>query len=70
MAPISERQRAGFNIYKKPKKMRYIYIYIQKAGHFSKRQTICVMFLIYKKTDTLRYVICNESFEIGIHIYI
>ena len=52
MTPISERQCARFNIYKKQKK-RNIYIYVQKARHFAKSKTISVT-VLFKKNQTLR----------------
>ena len=54
MTPISDRQRARFHINKKGKKLRNIYIYIQKARHFAKSKTICVTFL-FKKSRTLYF---------------
>ena len=54
MTPISERQRAKFLTYKK-KKMRNVYIYIQKSRHIAKIKTICVTFFIHKEPDSLRY---------------
>ena len=38
--------------------------YIKKARHFKESKTICVMFFIYKKPDTLRYAIFHGIFEI------
>ena len=66
MTTISERQRARFYIYKKEtnSKRLYIYIYTQKARHFSKRRAI----FIYKKLDNFRYAIFHENFEIDICI--
>ena len=37
-----------FNIYKKQKLLRNVYIYTQKFRHFSKSKTICVTFLFTK----------------------
>ena len=52
MTPISKIQSAHFYIYKKQKKMRNVYIYIQKARHFAKSKTICVT-LLFTKSQTL-----------------
>ena len=51
MTPISERQRAHFYAYNK-QKMKNLYIYTQKAGHFTKSKTICVTFIL-RKSHTL-----------------
>ena len=39
--------------------------YIQKTRHFKKSKIICVKFLIYKNSDTLRYAIFHGMFVIG-----
>ena len=40
MTPISERQSAGFNIYKKQKNAKYLYIEREKTGHCVKIKII------------------------------
>ena len=59
-----------------------MFLYIQKAKKNAKRlymytkiQTLCknqdnfCYVFIHKKSDTLRYAIFHETFEIGIYIY-
>ena len=45
MIPISKRQRAPFNIYKKQKITKHIYIYKQKSRQFVESKIICVTFI-------------------------
>ena len=61
MNTISKRQHAHLYIYIKQKKEKRLYIYTQKSRHF------CVF--IHRNSDTLRYVIFHEIFEIDIYIY-
>ena len=53
MTPINESQRECFYIYNK-QKIRTVYIYTQKARHFSKNKTIFITFL-YTKSHTLYF---------------
>ena len=69
MTPIGEVKSACFYIHKNKTNLQYVYIYMQKNRHFSKRKTICVMFYSQKSRN---FMLCNflENFEIGIYIYI
>ena len=63
---FSKRQRARFNIYKKQKITKRLYIYknpytLKKARQFPLR-------LYIQNPDTLRYLIFHESFE-DWHLY-
>ena len=52
MTLTRKRQRSRIYIYKKLKKLRNVYIYIQKSRHFAKSKAICVTFL-FTKSQTL-----------------
>ena len=67
MTAISERQRARFNIFKKQKKMRNVFI-CTKSKTLRKRQDNSRSVFTYKKHDTLRYAIFYEIFGVGIYI--
>ena len=55
-----QTQRARFDIYKKEKIAKY---FLNR-----KSKTIPIFIFIYKKQDTLRYVIFHENVEVGIYI--
>ena len=57
MTPIQENQRARFYINKK-----------QKPDTLQKQDYLRYVF-IHKKSDTLRYAIFHEIFELDIYIY-
>ena len=54
-----------FYIYKRQKKCKLFFI--QKYRHIAKARQLASRF-IYKKPDTLRYVICHETSEVGIYV--
>ena len=68
MTPISKRQRARLNIYKKQKKIKHLYIY-RKSETLCKKHDNLRYIIIHKKPYNLRYVNVNENFEIGIYIF-
>ena len=66
MTAIIEKQRA--RLYTQKAKQIAKYLYIQKAGHFSKSWTIPVTFLC-TKSHTLDVIPdFHEIFEVGIYI--